>query len=137
MKCANEIKKMVEYGMTTGRAIYTKEWCEEVIAPMLEKNALELHKAGCTVWFDGTPESTVVHQLSAKSCSDYSDNRLCADVVSGEIDIAVLKDYLKQFCYTLDIRCGNRFIADHPYWKYGWGECKATVWEIKPAPDCK
>lgn len=136
MKCANEINKLIECGMTA-IADYTRQWCELVLAPMLEENASKHHIHKCVVWFDGTQNSTVVHHLKEKPHSDYSDNRLCADIISQEIDLNVLRDYLKQFCYTINVLTGNYTYARLPYWKYGYGMYKATLWEVKPAPKCK
>ena len=109
---------------------YTKQWCEQVIAPMLEKSANEgnVHPS-CDLWFTGDNNSTLVRQLYS-SGSYYAIKRLEAHFVSEDIHIPTLKEYLAQFCYQLEPqKC-------HDYRINGCAKCEGYEWKVTVSPSC-
>lgn len=109
---------------------YTKQWCEQVVAPMLEEYASRGNvRPMCNLWFSGNNKSTVVQYLEPTE-SNYADNRHEACSASEDIHIPTLKEYLAQFCYNL------KPIGHNDYWIYWSGKQEGYNWEVTVSPSC-
>lgn len=99
----------------------TVKWCEEV-GKILEEKAEKGFSPRHTFVMWGADEMIATYD-------DYADRRKSYKYSGNELNLGVIKEWFKQYCFTLDIQ-------EIEFWKYFYGKVRGLSITIEPDPIC-
>ena len=117
----------------------TIEWCEEVLANYLEKQAICWKPFASGSWTWEVSDGTVMHFHACdyerkilcplKYDRKYADGRKAFVPYGDTIDADVVAEYCKQFCIEVQVKSRN-------YFRYGWGAGSGAELQFRISPEC-
>lgn len=117
----------------------TIEWCEEVLASYLEKQAICWKPFATGSWTWECGDGNEMH-FDSYGCDrkllrplrydrKYADGRKAFVGTGDYLDVDVITEYCTQFCIEVKVKARN-------YYRYGWGVELGAELQFRISPEC-